>query len=79
VFPPAGKEEWDTLPETEAECITLLEDLRSKGADWFGINREQYKTLQTRYPEFERHLTSNYRLRAAQPDFVIFQLLAGKN
>jgi hypothetical protein len=77
VFPPAGRHAWDVLPETEAECIIILEDLRSKGADWFAINREQYKTLQTRYPKFERHLTSSYPLRAAQPDFVIFQLLPG--
>jgi ribosome biogenesis GTPase A len=77
VFPPAGRHAWDVLPETETECITILEDLRNKGADWFAINREHYKTFQTSYPKFERHLTSHYPLRAAQPDFVIFQLQPG--
>lgn len=73
-FPPAGKEVWGELPPTSAACITMLEELHKKGADWFGIYRAHYDTIKTTYPQFAHHLTSRYILRAEAPDYVIFQL-----
>jgi hypothetical protein len=74
VFPPAGKAKWDQLPASDEACITTLEELRQKGAAWFGINEEQYQVLQSGYPRFVQHLTSRYKQRADEAGYVIYQL-----
>jgi 4-amino-4-deoxy-L-arabinose transferase-like glycosyltransferase len=73
VFPPVSNELPEHLPPTDAACIAALEELHGKGADWFGVNRKQYDTLETTYPKFLQHL-SRYPVRASSADYVIFQL-----
>jgi 4-amino-4-deoxy-L-arabinose transferase-like glycosyltransferase len=79
VFPPAGKGKWDQLPASDEECIVTLEELRGKGAAWFGVYEEQYKRLQAGYPKFVQHLATRYPRPVAQPGYVIFKLQHDKN
>ncbi len=74
VFPPAGKENWDRLPPTEAAFFQTLAGLRRQGAAWFAINRAQFDTIETAFPAFAKYLQTHFQLAVNQPAYVIFNL-----
>lgn len=74
VFPPAGKERWDMLPESSDACISTLENLRKQGAKWFGIYRKQYEHIRNAYSRFAQHLEQQYQIVADHSEYVIFRL-----
>jgi len=80
LFPPYGDWEVTILPETEAEAIALLEDLRAQGAGWFGASRDA-RDRRGRYviadqPELMAHLDATATLMADTDRYVIYRLSA---
>lgn len=57
---------------TDAQAIELIEDLRGRGADWYGVVATQSAKFQTTRPKFLRHL-SRYR-RYSYAEFAIYDL-----
>lgn len=75
VFPPAAsKIDWSQLPEDDNQAIRLLEELRAKGADWFGIVDEHKKELRKKYPKFMEHLDRTCNLEKESSEFLIYRI-----
>lgn len=52
VFPPGGGDvEWSKFVEDDATAIAQLEELRAKGADWFGVTRDAEDSQKRRFVE----------------------------
>lgn len=73
LFPPANKWAPTELPKEDAESIAILEDLRSQGADWFGIVDIHYQDISNNRPAFKKYLDSQMELIKQTNDFVIFK------
>jgi hypothetical protein len=74
VFPPADKWAPSKLPDNDQESIQAIEQLRNKGADWFGIVNQHYQDIQTNHPAFYNHITKTCKLHSQTSDYVIFQM-----
>lgn len=62
------------FPESDATSIKVLEDLRSNGANWFGIVKEQFNTINSKHPGFVNYLNDHYQVYEQTGDYVIFKL-----
>jgi 4-amino-4-deoxy-L-arabinose transferase-like glycosyltransferase len=74
VFPPYGSELGAQLSTDDRKNIASIEDLRRKGAGWFGIVNEHYTDIKANHPEFACFLQSNYTVEKETEKFVIFRM-----
>ena len=73
LFPPAYKWAPTELPKEDAESIAILEDLRTQGADYFGIVDKHYQDISNNRPAFKEYLDTHMQLVKQTSDFVIFK------
>ena len=73
LFPPAYKWAPTELPKEDAESIAILEDLRTQGADYFGIVDKHYQEISNNRPAFKEYLDTHMQLVKQTSDFVIFK------
>ncbi|HUH33287.1 MAG TPA: glycosyltransferase family 39 protein, partial [Daejeonella sp.] len=73
VFPPI--DHWDVkeLPPNDRMSVDILKNLRSKGADWFGITGNHYSDIQSNHPELDHYLQSEMNLIDKNDAFVILK------
>ena len=74
VFPPAGEDiDWSELPANDDESIRMFDDLRAKGADWFGVVSER-KELWTDHRLLVAHLNSRADVVSTSRDWTIYRI-----
>ena len=73
VFPPAFTWEKELLRE-DHEAIRVFEELRSSGADWFGIVDESVHKLRKQNPVFMQHIIDTCELVDATPEWIIYRI-----
>lgn len=73
VFPPADQWAPKELPPDDTISVTILKDLRSKGADWFGVTGNHYSDIQANHPRLASYLKSEMNLVKKNDDFVILK------
>ena len=73
LFPPAYKWAPTDLPKEDEECIAILEDLRSQGADWFGIVDKHFQEISNNRPAFKKYLDNNMKMVKQTSDFVLYK------
>ena len=81
VFPPAWPDVvwWDEIPPGDDKIlISLLDQIRSKGADWLGIVKPQKNKLQKNTPKFIEYLARTCELKQESPDWLIYRILPQK-
>jgi 4-amino-4-deoxy-L-arabinose transferase-like glycosyltransferase len=77
VLPPAKPHTaWHKLPDDERELIRMLEELRAKGADWFGIVNQHIDDLRQNYPLFLNHVGNTCELNSESKDWIIYRILS---
>ena len=73
LFPPAYKWAPTELPKEDEECIAILEDLRSQGADWFGIVDKHFQEISNNRPAFKKYLDNNMKMVKQTNDFILYK------
>jgi 4-amino-4-deoxy-L-arabinose transferase-like glycosyltransferase len=78
VFPPPwpGVKWWGQfIEEDDDKAISLYDELRARGATWFGIVNEQVDNLRERHPMFFDYVKSTCILTKESKDWVIYRIL----
>jgi hypothetical protein len=73
VFPPASP--WIHMPENDGKSIQLLEDLRAKGASWFGVSISHFYTIEQEHPALMDYLLNTTVEHSRSSDYVIYRFL----
>jgi Dolichyl-phosphate-mannose-protein mannosyltransferase len=76
VFPPLTNWSlnwWDGIKD-DREAIRLLEELRAKGADWFGIVNDQKNKIWQDNPKLVEYIERTFELSKASPEYIIYQI-----
>lgn len=75
-FPPALNEiAWNELPKDDDFAIQLYENLRTNGADWFGIAAENFDTLWIEHPQLAAHIEQTGQFYSKTDDYIIYKIL----
>jgi len=72
LFPPADKWAPTELP-ADSESVAILEELKSQGADWFGIVDKHYQDILIYHPLLEEYLFNQMKLVKQTGDYTIFK------
>jgi uncharacterized membrane protein YuzA (DUF378 family) len=75
IFPPAASGFWGQFPEDDSDSIAIFEELRAKGADWFGIVSEHTQELWEEHPILASHIESTCELESETPDWIVYRIL----
>ncbi len=78
VFPPAYTwrditRDWDDAIKTE-QAIRWLQDLRTKGARWVGIERHQKERIWRLNPNLADYIQREFELREEHPEYLIYRV-----
>lgn len=77
VFPPAvtwSSINWSDGITDERQAIRLLEELRSQGADWFGVVQKQGVRIRKNNPQLAEYLARTFELERETPDWTIYRI-----
>ncbi|GAB4376465.1 MAG: glycosyltransferase family 39 protein [Elainellaceae cyanobacterium] len=76
IFPPAwaGVAWANPTIEKDDEAVELFEDLRSQGADWFGIVNEQKQRLQQNNKKFFEYIQQTNQLYQEHVEWTIYRV-----
>ncbi len=75
VLPPARPHTaWHKLPDDDQELIQMFEELRTEGADWFGIVNKHIDALHHDYPLFLNHVMNTCELKSESKDWIIYRI-----
>ena len=76
LFPPFEEiKDWDMLPKDD-EAIEILERLRAKGAEWFGVVNNRKDDIWEGRPGFARYIERTCELKETNKDAIIYRLLS---
>jgi hypothetical protein len=74
LFPPFEEiHDWDRLPGDD-KLIEIFEDLRAKGANWFGVVNERRDDIWKDHPKFAHYLERVCELRQMNQHAVIYHI-----
>jgi Dolichyl-phosphate-mannose-protein mannosyltransferase len=77
VFPPADNDiNWGQLPEDDRDSIRMFENLRTQGADWFGVVSQHQEQLEEKHTDFWEHIGKTCQLQAQDEDWSIYRILS---
>lgn len=76
-FPPPWPEVgwWGSTIQDDQEAIRLFEELRTQGADWFGIVNSRKNKLWENNPKFMEHIERTCKLQQESSNWVIYRIL----
>lgn len=76
VYPPARPHQaWNYIPPESAEAIQLFEQLRSDGADWFGIVEEQKQALWANHTALMQYVEQTSELAFQGENYTIYRIM----
>jgi hypothetical protein len=72
IFPPLLPHEIDGRLPSDAASIRYLEELRSRGASWLGIVREQHHEIWQQHPSLKAYIERTYEIKRQDSNAVIY-------
>jgi hypothetical protein len=74
IFPPASSDyAWTQIPP-DRDSIRMLDELRERGADWFGLTMNQYQALWHRHRGLLDHLRQVSDFHSKGDDWLVYRL-----
>jgi 4-amino-4-deoxy-L-arabinose transferase-like glycosyltransferase len=74
VFPSADTDYWGYLPEDDQATIQIFDELRSNGADWFGIIVDRKEDIIQKHPNLFRYIDSTCELKEKNSKWIIYKI-----
>ncbi|HEY9649413.1 MAG TPA: hypothetical protein V6C95_02035 [Coleofasciculaceae cyanobacterium] len=73
VFPPVTTNWWEGIQDDE-EAIRLLKELRTKGAQWFGVVNSQKENIWRENPKFAKYIEQTFEPIQNNTAYIIYRI-----